>query len=428
MRFWKLAALVAAMTAVLFAGRAAADDTVVLNDGTTVTGEIVRELDGNVWLLEKIGSIEIERFYSKGQISEIVRDAPAASDRDADRDTGREGRESASKPRSSGSRVPKGAVISLEGTVGIQMTAKKLEELIPTLEDELGTDGTGIVVFKINSGGGMAIEVPRLNEVIQEEYKPRFRVVSWIESAISAAAMTSHVIEEIYFMPRGNYGACTAFNPAQFRAAAGRSLETYLYQMEQVSALGGYDHRIMRAMQIDVPLRASIDDRTGQVTWFESTDAGEHLINPAGEILTFNSETARKFQFSKGTASTLDELTDLLQLTEVEWVGRWTPERIYPISRAESEMIRFREDVTEDDNRFREYANNYQIAVNAARGANDEVRGALVGRAKRELRKIERMQRRNPNMGLSNLNLFEDEFDDWLAEQEEMLRELLQGP
>jgi hypothetical protein len=195
--------------------------------------------------------------------------------------------------------------------------------------------------------------------------------------------------------------------------------------MEQISARGGYDHRIMRAMQIDVPLRASIDERTGEVTWFESEDAGDILVNPAGEVLTFNSQNAERLGFSKGTASTLDDLTELLREPEIEWVGRWTPERIYPISRAEEQMIRFRESVTEDESRLNEYLTNYNIAVGAAQGAREEIQGALVGRARSHLANVERMVKRNPNFALLNFNMTLEDFEFYIEDQEEMLREIL---
>ncbi len=406
-----------AALAMLIATIAPAQDVLVLKDGSEVEGEIVRELEGNVWIDVGVGSVEVQRFYAAGDIEEIRRDAvsndaPAAG---------------TPKTRPVNPGAPKGAVISLEGTVGIQMTAKTLRDILPDLERELGTDGTGIVVFKINSGGGLLLEIQRLSDVIQEEYKPRFRVVAWIESAISAAAMTSHAIEEIYFMPRGNYGACTGWSGA-LTAVSGRGLEEVLYMMEQISARGGYDSRIMRSMQISDPLRATIDQRTGEVTWFNSSDAGEHLVNPAGEILTFNSQNALEFGFSKGTASTLDELTTLLREPEIQWIGRWTPERIYPISRAEEKMIRFRDDVTEDEKRLNEYLTNYNISVGAAQGANEDIRGALVGRARRHLDSVVRMVKRNPNFALLNFNMTEEDFKYFVEEQEEMLREILEGP
>lgn len=416
MRFKTLAIAVATMLAAVMTPNAIADDVVILKDGTEIKGDIVRELDGNVWLLEKIGTVEIERFYAKSQIAELVRDAPTSDEPVVDRDDRDD--EPVSRPG-----VPRAAVISLEGMVGMQMTSDKLRDLIPILEEELGTDGTGIVVFKINSGGGYGYEVQRLSDVIHNEYKPRFQVAAWIESAISAAAMTAHCIENIYFMPRGNYGACTGWS-GDLVAVKGRGLEEFLYQMEKISARGGYDYRIMRSMQISEPLRATIDERTGEVSWFNSKDAGERLVNPEGEILTFNSENAREFGFSKGTASNLDELTRLLGYTEIDWVGKEVPGRIYPVSKAEAEMMRFREQASEDERRVGEYQTNYNLAIAAAQGADEDVCGRFVNRARQHLRSIISMVDNNPNVALFILNVLPEEWDFWVESQEEMLGDL----
>lgn len=399
-----------------------AGDVLHLKDGSKVEGQIVREIDGSVWFKTAIGGIETTEFYLADKIDKIVRDSktPEVPDATAPGQT-----EPSSQPRRPG--VPRAAVISLEGTVGIQMTAKTLRDILPQLEEDLGTDRQGIVVFKINSGGGLLLEIQRLSDVIHEEYKQRFRVAAWIESAISAAAMTSHCIEEIYFMPQGNYGACTGWSGALV-AVKDRGLEDVLYMMERISARGGYNPIIMRAMQIFSPLSASIDESTGEVTWFQSEDQGETLINADDRILTFTSDIAEKFQFSKGTARNLDELTRLLvgENAEIDWVGKWESGYLYPISRAERQMIDFRERVTRDEERLREYQIAYQQAFEAAGQAqNRTTRGAFVGRARQALQRIDRMVKENPNFALLNFNMEPEDWKYFVEDREEELRELL---
>ena len=421
-KVWTVAvALVATLVLSLVTAPASADDVVILKTGEKVRGDIIRELEGSVWVIVRFGTVEQERFFTAGQIKEIVRDAEPVVrpvEREAEDDApGRRG-------------VPRAAIISLEGTVGIQMASKTLLDIIPDLEKEIGSDGSGIVVFKINSGGGLLLEIQKLSDVIQNEYKPRFRVVSWIESAISAAAMTSHCVEEIYFLPEGNYGACTGWSGA-LSAVKGRGYEQVLYQMELISDRGGYDHQIMKAMQghphrdESYPLSASIDEN-GTVHWYQNTD-GDHVINPPGEVLTFNSVVAERFGFSKGTARNLEELTEALREKEIEWVGRPREGLIYPVSRAEAKMIRFREQVTEDEARFNEYYAKYAIAVEAAAGAPAESRGALAGRARRHLRNIVRMFELHPNLALMRFN-GQEPFENWVADQEELIRRILRGP
>ncbi|MBX3321424.1 MAG: hypothetical protein KF757_00390 [Phycisphaeraceae bacterium] len=394
-----------------------ASDVVHLKDGRKIEGTIVRELDGSVWIKTRLGSIENTEFFLADNIAKIERDAPAATATDPKPNPIQQIR-----PRTPG--APRGAIISLEGTVGIEMTAKTLYDLIPILERDLGSDGTGIVVFKINSGGGLLLEIQRLSDVIHNEYKKRFRTVAWIESAISAAAMTAHCAEEIYFLPEGNYGACTGWS-GRLQAVAGRGLEEVLYMMERISARGGYDPKIMRAMQINEPLSCTIDPRTGQVYWYQ-TQEGEHLVNPGNDILTFTAQQAERYRFSKGTAKNLAELTQKLGYQEVDWVGENRVGYIYPISRAESAMLDFRKKVSDDQARTNEYFATYMEARAAAAQAPRDIRPRFVGRARQNLNRIESMVRNNPNFALLTWGMELSDWErDWLAAEKEYLTNLL---
>src|SRR5690606_18151935 len=224
-------------------------------------GEIVKELDGNLWIKSSISGVERTVFYSKAQVASVDRDSEAAGavDTGAAQKPG-DARTSARRPASepqprSLSGAKRAAVISLGGggdknMVGLYMTAESLRRCIPLLEAE----GVDIVVLRINSGGGALIEIQKLSDVIHDEMKPKFTVVTWIEYAISAAAMTAHCVEEHYFMSRGSYGACTGWS-GDLQGMKGRDLEEVIYMMEKISAKGGYPKEIMLAMQVTDDLR-----------------------------------------------------------------------------------------------------------------------------------------------------------------------------
>lgn len=412
-----LAALVLAVSTT-----ASIADTVVLKDGTKVEGTIQRELDGSVWIKTSIGGIEMVQFILAENIDKIDRTAKPAEEAKPAPATATN---TDPKPRRAG--VPRGVVISLEGTVGIQMAAKTLEDIIPLLEKEIGSDGTGIVVFKINSGGGLLLEIQKLSDVIHNKYKPKFRTVSWIESAISAAAMTSHCIEEIYFLPEGNYGACTGWFGA-LQAVSGEGLEEVLFMMEKISVRGGYAPEIMRAMQINEPLSCTIDEKSGKVSWYQNEE-GAYLVNKGDSILTFTAPQALKYRFSRGTARNLEELTRALGYQEIDWVGEVRPGFIYPVSKAEDTMLAYRKKVTDDEARTQEYFVNYQQAFAAAAGTQDrDLRAKFVGRARQHLKRIESMVRNNPNFALLTWGMeLKDWERDWLKVQEEELAKLLRN-
>ena len=60
------------------------------------------------------------------------------------------------------------------------------------------------------------------------------------------AAMTAITMERLYFMPEGNLGAATGWS-GNLVAMKGRGLEETFYQMEQISARGKRDHRIVHS-------------------------------------------------------------------------------------------------------------------------------------------------------------------------------------
>lgn len=438
-----LAALAFACVMGVASTSAMAIDRLTLKDGRVLEGEVTRKLEGYVWFKHKVGSIEREEMFTPTEIGQLTEDVPVA-----DASEKKEG-SAASVPTPAAtatqareSRTPRAAIITMGDNengnmVGMYMTAEILRRMIPLLEQEK----VNVVVLRFNSGGGYLLEIQRMSDVIENEYKPRFRTVAWIESAISAAAMTAHTLEEIYFTPQGNYGACTGFSGA-LNAVKGRGLEEVLYMMEKISARGKHDPKIMRAMQISADpqahqalqisdptgaLSANIDEN-GDVTWFQDTTSGEYVINPKGEqyVLTFVAPEAEKFKFSRGTAATLDQLAKLMKYEEIEWVGEKRPGFAWPISKAEAENINFRKGTKRDEENLRAYWNNYQRYIAAAAGEQDRAeRGKFVGRARQQFNLIKAMVRNNHNFQILTLNLTDEGYQRWLEEQEKLLRDLM---
>ena len=427
-----LGAAMAFVVASAFAPAANADDKIIMNDGRVFEGTIVREVNGYVFIQIGTGSLARQELLAMTDIKEIQRDtpvqaqakptsvAPAATiaDKVAPADT---------KPVASTSgRATRAAIITLgesggKDMVGLFMTAHVLREIKPILKKE----NVDVVVFLINSGGGALLEIQRLSDVIHNEYKDEFRTVAWIESAISAAAMTAHCIEEIYFMPEGNYGACTGYR-GPLIAMKDRELEVVVYMMEKISARGGYDPSIMRAMQhFRYPLSCDVTE-DGDVLWW-GNEEGANLLNPEGRILTFDSESALRYNFSKGTAKTLEELEDVMQLGEVEWVGEDVKGFFYPISKAEAINMRFRNKTFDDQERTNEYFVIYQAAIQlaAAEQQDRQRRGMFVGKARSQLNLIISMVRNNPNLALFVMNMSDDQFEQWVAEQRQLLKDLM---
>ncbi len=304
----------------LTAATGAVADRVMLNDGRVLEGEIIRETEGFLYVRVLIGDIGKDELVLRSDIKSIERveaekvDSPrrpaAAADdwSDADVDV---------MEHSDGSvRV---AFITLEEMVGPFMYAPALKDAVDAIAD----DDIDVVILRINSGGGALVEIEPLIDVIEDEIKPKYRVAAWIESAISAAAMTGSICEEIYFMSEGNMGAATGFSTDASGKATrmdGIGLEQVLRWMGEVSERGQKDPLIMRAMQVPTNLSADIA-ADGSVVWRNDLD-GEYIVSTEDGILTFDSQTAIKFKYAQGIADTKDELMRVMGISDWVEAGR----------------------------------------------------------------------------------------------------------
>lgn len=387
-------------------------DVVKLKDGRELKGTIVKEQNGYIWLDLGVGPA---MFLSPGDIAQIVRgsDEPIPTADEPAKGTQEKAQSWERKPG-----VTRAAVITAEGMVGMQMAAKPLRDAIPMLKEE----GVDLVVYKVNSGGGFLLEIQQLSDVLHNEYKKEFQLVAWIDSAISAAAMTALTIEEVYFMPKGNFGAATGWFGA-LQAVQGRELEDVLYKMEKISMRGNKDPKVIRAMQINEPLSYDIDESTGEVTFYQ-TVSGKHILNDGNDILTLTAESAEECGFSSGTAGTIEELQVLLEKSvgEIVWVGEQVEGIPYPVCKAEKHQREYRKEVDFQDEQFGVVFTKYQMELGNAQGVPVDSRGGFLRRAEQHLARIKQMVRINPNFGF-----FNNITDDWFRQQEELIRTLRRG-
>lgn len=307
--------LIAAL-AVLLTASASLADKVHLKNGRVLEGEIIRETDGFLYVRVMIGSVGKDELVLRSDVDRIERtpeaepEQPKRSVRSGDDLTDDE---PAASPRDSSGAV-RVAFITLEEMVGPYMFAPAFSDSVKALED----DDIDVVILRINSGGGALAEIEELSDVIEEEIKPKYRVAAWIESAISAAAMTASTCEEVYFMSEGNLGAATAFSPGAGGATRldGLVLEQVLQLMVGISERGNRDPLVMRAMQIPMELSADFT-ADGQIIWRNDLK-GQEVVSTMDDILTFDSQTAMRYRYARGVADTKDELMKLMGYTD--WV------------------------------------------------------------------------------------------------------------
>lgn len=394
-------------------------DKLYLKDGRVLEGTVTSETPDYIYFKMKVGGIEHSDIYAMSDIKKIERDSVTNP-------TPSTGNSSATAPIASGKK-PNGNVQRLcildfgppsywsaeaGNEVGVQISAAAFERAIPILE----RDGVDVVIIRINSGGGYSLEMRNFHKVFAK-YKEKFRTVAWIESAISAACMSPWILEEFYFMPKGNMGACTEWS-GPLIATKGAALEIVLKYMEDISKKANRDPKIMRAMEIMEPLSATIDPVTGQVKWFQDT-SGDKVLNPPGQILTMNAEDAVKYKLARAICATKEELAEAIlgKGVEYEWASKEASDMI-------DQSIRTNDKAEKD---AIEIAVKYSLALQLAESAQTpEERAAQVGRAKRFLLQLESWVKQNPNLEFHLANQVGALLDrEWFEVQKEHLKDLL---
>jgi hypothetical protein len=369
-------------------------------------------VDGYVWFKGTEKGVAVERMFKPGE-AVIERDpTPAASQVPA--------------PMPIVPGAPKAAVITLGDEdngdmVGVYITADALRKMIPMLEEELGKDKSSLVVLRVHSAGGLFSEVQPISDVIHDEYQTRWRVVAWIETAISSGADAVHGIREIYFTPQGNYGAagctwgCMPINH--------ESLERQLEVMKQQSARGNHDPLIMRSMQIQAPLSATVDP-SGAVHWFPDATSGEILVNRPNEILTFNCKTAEIVHFSKGTADALHQLVAAMGSKDLNWIGDPVKDVAWPVCRAERWNIDHRKELHADKDVCQKLIQSFNGHIAAASGLAQPDRARTVELARSDLATLKTLVEKRRGFSFMAFGMSPAEFTEFAIEQEKRLDKL----
>lgn len=387
-------------------------DTIRLKDGAVVEGEIFREGEKFIYVRIPAGETYTERFFMRDQIESIERDEePVAAD---PRPKYVNASERASPETTRVAELVFGPPSSWQGaagdTVGLHITAADFQEAIPLLEE----DEIDIVVIRVNSlGSGCLREVEKFHEVFRE-YKHKFRTLTWIENALSTAAMSIWVIEEQSMMPGGNIGACTLYGPFNTRCGDDLSLDTRLELMEKASRDAWRNPLLMLAMQTFQPLSVSTDPVDGTVTYYDNAERGDIKLNDDRSILVLTAPVAEKIRFSKATAATLDELMTDIGVREYELGGEKASMLIEQTLR----------DATEWEKTFGEVYTKFTIAAEAAVKLRDDeehaaqrrAQATIAGRHLNELRQLAQQQ--------TDTAVWWGTDDEWFEAHERLLKEL----
>jgi hypothetical protein len=198
----------------------------------------------------------------------------------------------------------------MEGSVGETMRATELKQLAEYIDDNYPQGQ--IIVLKVDSGGGYGRTWSDIKDVIFD-VRENHRVVAWLESAISAAAMTVYCCDEIYYTSMGEVGSCTGYSGHPNNPLSPAGQQIMIDEMEKVIARSSRTPYLAAPMfLLDVWLSYDKDPLTGEITYYPS-DEGAHILSE-GKNLTLSARQALDAELCDGIADNEEELLALLKL------------------------------------------------------------------------------------------------------------------
>lgn len=289
MRSYVICALV-----VLIGGTSVLADTLVLRDGRTFTGKLVRQNDKEVTFNARVGSATATVKFPIAQVEKIVEEdeAPAVVAAQPVADT---------KPAG-----PAYFVIPIHGEFGTEITSKVFANCLKLAQ----SNEPVAVILEIDSGGG---RVDTLMAMLEELDKyPKLRMVAYVKNAYSAAAILAMSCKEIVMAPSAAIGATVVFtdgpdgtprNISEKWESASRAKFT------SVAERAGHDPLLVQGMmRMDIVL--GLEEKEGKVRIVEGKT--DEPLKDRNRILTLTAKQAVRCGLSAGMAQTVDDVDEAL--------------------------------------------------------------------------------------------------------------------
>ena len=212
--------------------------------------------------------------------------------------------------------LPKGFfVLPMEGMVGHLMRPTELRELVDHIDENYGPGQ--IIVLKVNSGGGIGHVWSDIRDYVFEARK-RHRIIAWVESAISAAAMTVYCCDEIYYTSLGEVGSCSGYRGNPNNPLSPEEQQVMITEMEKVISSSSRSLLITGCMFMsDRLLSYSKDSQSGEITYFDTLE-GDTILSNYGENMTLYADQAVEAGLADGIANSVEELAEQLNLPKLD--------------------------------------------------------------------------------------------------------------
>jgi hypothetical protein len=178
-------------------------------------------------------------------------------------------------------------VIPFHGVVGETVTSQGLEK---SLADAVKRKAP-VVVLDINSPGGLVSEAEEMIKILHQ-YNKQLRIVVLADQNLSAAAITSLSVREIYVKATSITGAATAYNPENLLLPADirEKMQSAWRAVARNSAQEGGHEPLLAEAMIDSSKQLHLETIDGKKVVKEGP--GENIICQKGRILTLTSREA----------------------------------------------------------------------------------------------------------------------------------------
>ncbi len=410
-------------------------DELVLRNGRTVKGIITEETATEVKITVVHAGIQAPTSFAKSEILNIRR-----ADRDAEAPKADEAREQAQQPRSrrgqrdeatalSGDRAPSVYHLTLTGDLGSDIAVAPVRDALEMV-GRADTDARGnpippdYLIIELNRrwadafGFDLGDDVYIFDEfsiaegivdLFTKEFPQRWskmpHVVVWVKNAMGGAAFMPFIGQTIVFSPDGRMGGIGnlghMFEGVGDEVVRQKQRSLRMARAQGLAIEGGYDYRLVTAMaRMDYELSYRFNGGVVELLEREPENPGEFLLTEDGtipentdtlrqrvdgtsnDVLTLREETARHLGVSAGTASSLDDVLNILGIYRNHRMLENRSDRILDnwrtsLKRAERDLPRM----------WREY-NEVQVG-----GTFQETRRAI-GRRIRILEDMQAMMRR----------------------------------
>jgi ClpP class serine protease len=288
-----------------------AADTLITTDGTTYEGRLVKRTDDKViFEVVKYGVTMQKEFPAKDV--QDVRTSKSSSPSAASKPAKAPASQPAAAPAAAQPMVeiplpppppivkydgPTYCVIPLKGEIGVEVVASVLDD---AFKDILKRKPT-VIVLEMDSPGGLIHEVGPLSRTLIK-YSD-FRLVVMVKQAISAAAITSMSVKEIYTTPASVIGAATAYSLGKDgmpKDIDEKMHSIWMAQARTCAENGGHQPLLAEAM-IEAKHNLVIVEKNGKKMVREGRpQAGDDAFLDQGTLLCLTAEDAVKVGLAEG--------------------------------------------------------------------------------------------------------------------------------